>query len=253
MLLYPWYWGIWCSTKTLRQKMESQLGCRYSSLLQLPYFDPIHMLVIDPMHNLYLGTAKYILHRVWISKGILNTKHIAEVNNRISSLRIPPNVRFSCLPADIQSSTSFTAEQWMLWVNHYSLFCFYDLLPSNQFDCWNHFVLASRLMCKRQLSSTEISVADALLLQFCRRYESIYGTECVTPNIHMHCHLVDCVKEFGPMSTFWCFSFGCLNGVRGDQPTNNRSIELQFMQRFLNDNSHYQLLSTMPVVLNVRI
>ena len=42
-----------------RAKLESKHGCRYSSLLQLPYFDPSRMLVIDPMHNLFLGSAKH--------------------------------------------------------------------------------------------------------------------------------------------------------------------------------------------------
>ena len=40
-----------CSTKTARAIEESRLGCRYSVLLKLPYFNPIRMLVIDPMHN----------------------------------------------------------------------------------------------------------------------------------------------------------------------------------------------------------
>ena len=48
------------SSKSERQQKESQLGCRYSCFLQLPYFDAVCMLIIDPMHNLYLGTAKYI-------------------------------------------------------------------------------------------------------------------------------------------------------------------------------------------------
>ena len=44
-----------CSTVTDRNRLESQLGCRYSALLDLPYFNPPVMLAIDPMHNLYLS------------------------------------------------------------------------------------------------------------------------------------------------------------------------------------------------------
>ena len=54
-----------CSTKTEKQRKESELGCRYSCLLQLPYFDVVRMLIIDPMHNLYLGTAKHIFRQIW--------------------------------------------------------------------------------------------------------------------------------------------------------------------------------------------
>ena len=48
-------------TKSDRNKAESESGCCYSVLLKLPYFDAPHMLIIDPMHNLFLGSAKHFL------------------------------------------------------------------------------------------------------------------------------------------------------------------------------------------------
>lgn len=50
-----------CKSKTAQSKKESEFGCRYSELLKLPYFDPIRMLLIDPMHCLFLGVAKYVM------------------------------------------------------------------------------------------------------------------------------------------------------------------------------------------------
>ncbi len=67
----------------------------------------------------------------------------------------------------------------------------------------------------------------------------------------MHAHLVECVREFGPISSFWCFSFERMNGILGNEPTNNRSIELQFMQRFVSDNSHFQLVTSQPDTLEI--
>ena len=43
-----------CVTKTSKIHAESSAGCRYSSLLELSYFDAPRMLCIDPMHNLFL-------------------------------------------------------------------------------------------------------------------------------------------------------------------------------------------------------
>lgn len=48
------------------------------------------------------------------------------------------------------------------------------------------------------------------------------------------------------MSCFWLFSFKRFNGILGNEPTNNRSIEIQLMSRFMKDNSHFQLLSSVP-------
>lgn len=49
-----------CKSKSSRAKLLTELGCRCSALLDLPYFDPIRMHVIDPMHNLFLGSGKQI-------------------------------------------------------------------------------------------------------------------------------------------------------------------------------------------------
>jgi len=49
-----------CTSGTQRNKKELELGCSYSVLLDLPYYRPIEMLLIDGMHNLYLGIAKHL-------------------------------------------------------------------------------------------------------------------------------------------------------------------------------------------------
>lgn len=59
------------TTKAEQVRLESALGCRYSELVKLPYFDAPKMLVVDPMHNLFLGTAKHFLKSVWMQKVII--------------------------------------------------------------------------------------------------------------------------------------------------------------------------------------
>ena len=51
-------------TQSARKAIEREYGCRYSVLLELPYFDPVVMCIVDPMHNLLLGTAKHVMP-VW--------------------------------------------------------------------------------------------------------------------------------------------------------------------------------------------
>ena len=227
-------------TKTGRAKKESELGCCYSSLLELPYFDPVKMLAIDPMH---IGTAKHIFLKVWLKRNLLDTCSISIINNRIRSLNKPSEVSFGKLPATMEHARQFTAEQWLSWVNYYSLYCLHNLLPADHIECWRHFVLASRLLCKHELSADDIQVADCLLVRFCKKFQELYTPSAVTLNIHLHAHLAECILDFGPISTFWLFSFERFNRLLGEEPTNNRSIEIQMMQRFINDNSHFQMLS----------
>lgn len=233
-----------CSSKTQRNKKESELGCRYSVLLKLPYFDPVKMAIIDPMHNLYLGTAKYIFLKIWMVNSLQDRNVVAEVERRVTSITVPASVRFSRIPSP--TNNSLTAEQWMIWVNYYSIFCMHDILTKEEMDCWRTFVLASRLLSLPSLSKEDISLADKLLLTFCQRFERLHGPSSVTPNMHMHGHLIECVKDFGPLSSFWLFSFERFNGLLGDLPTNNCLIEMQVMKRFVSDSFYLQLLSCNP-------
>lgn len=76
-------------------------------------------------------------------------------------------------------------------------------------------------------------------MKFCQSIESLFGSSAVTPNMHMHAHLKEVVKDFGPVYAFWLFSYERYNGILGHQPNNNKSIETQLMNRFMSDNKAY--------------
>lgn len=51
-----------------QQRLYSELGARYSVLQELEYFDCIRYFVVDPMNNLYLGTAEHMMKNVWLNE-----------------------------------------------------------------------------------------------------------------------------------------------------------------------------------------
>lgn len=71
-----------CSTVTER---KSLYGCRYTVFLDLPYFDPVRMTIIDPMHNLYLGSAITL----WIEEGLITSKDMCLIQSRVDSVQAP--------------------------------------------------------------------------------------------------------------------------------------------------------------------
>ena len=73
-----------CTSKSDLKRCEVQVGCRYSSLLKLPYFDPPTMLVIDSMHNLFLGIAKHFVKRVFIDKQIIRDSEFDVIQDRVN-------------------------------------------------------------------------------------------------------------------------------------------------------------------------
>lgn len=223
-----------CKTKSELSRRESELGCRNSIMLKLPYFSPTRFLAIDPMHNLFLGTGKHML-TLWSDNGLLTKHHFNCIQEFVDRMTVPSDV--GRIPLKISSGfAGFKADQFKNWITIYSIPALYQILPSDDFECWRHFVLACRILCQHSLTAVDLTKADALLMQFCKRVQRMYGEDAIKPNMHFHGHLKDVILDYGPIQEFWCFSFERYNGILGNQHTNNRAIEPQLMQQFLLDN-----------------
>ena len=97
-------------TQELRNAKESSYGTRYSELLRLPYFDCIRFIIVDPMHNLFLGTAKRMIE-IWLELSVLTQADLEHVQNKVDASNVPSYL--GRLPFKIAKSFSgFTAEQW---------------------------------------------------------------------------------------------------------------------------------------------
>ena len=233
------------TTITQQTELESKLGCRYSALLELPYFDPVRMTIIDPMHNMFLGTTKHMLKNIWMKKSLVNDADLFAIQGIIDIMELPSYI--GRIPYKIASSaSSFTADQFKSWTCYFSIICLHDILPQDHVRCWQCFVLAARILCQMSVTHTEIELADALLLKFCRQVESLYGKSVITPNMHLHCHFKQCLLDYGPVHNLWHFAYERYNGILECYPTNHRSLEVQLMRRFFREFYQSLSLSHMP-------
>lgn len=191
------------STHTRREELEKKYGCRYSCLLKLPYYDAIRMsTIVDPLHNMYLGTAKHILKSTWLRT--LSDRDLRLIQSRVDQTLVSGDI--GRIPRKIASNFStFTGDQWKNWTNLFSLIVLRGFLVGDHLECWRHFVLASRIICSPTITKTQLIVADTLLLRFCERVVRLYGEKIATPNMHLHCHLRECIEDYGPVHSFWCF------------------------------------------------
>lgn len=219
------------NTKTGIRNSESMYGIRYSTLLLLPYFDPVRFTVVDVMHNLFLGTGKHMF-KLWLSLNLLTKENLLEMERMISTFSVPNYL--GRLPINISSNYGgYTAAQWQSWITLYSPVVLKDMLPNEHYQCWLLFVRACSLLSRRVISKNDIATADLLLLNFCKKHELLYGKETCTPNLHLHLHLKDCLLDYGPSHTFWCFAFERCNGILGSFDTNKKAIETQIMRKFV--------------------
>ena len=142
---------------------------------------------------------------VWVSKELISKTHFQIIQQTVDSFTTPSDV--GRIPSKIASGFSgFTAEQWRNWTLIYSLCSLKGILPHRHYDCWLLFVKAVSILCQRQVTITEVERGDALLMDFCEVFESLYGKEQYTINLHLHAHLKECILDFGPVYSFWLFS-----------------------------------------------
>ena len=189
-----------CKTKTKQKEEEARYDCRYSCLLELSYFDAPRMLCIDPMHSLFLGTGKHMI-TVWENQGYLPRKEFESIQEFINSMTVP--LEIGRIPLKIASGFSgFKADQFKNWITIYSIPALFQILPPEHLECWRHYVLVCRILCKHCMSKSDIELAHHLLLCFFTKVECFYGKEVISPNMHGSAHLQEIYLDYGPSQEF---------------------------------------------------
>ena len=150
------------TSSSQRKKLESTLGVRYTESLRLPYYDCVRFVVIDPIHNLLLGTAKCLFHK-WIELGLLKQDDLNKIQNHINEIVVPPDI--GRIPNKIESGSSgMTAEE--LDAGIFAIH-FIHCIAKNTLRLLMIFVAACRLMCARTISRHELK--GTKFVSLCRK------------------------------------------------------------------------------------
>jgi hypothetical protein len=179
-------------------------------LVQLEYMNLISFTVVDPLHNLWLGTAKYFFKNILCET--LSETQLLEVQAIVDNTKMPSDL--GSIPLKIASGfCSFTANQWEIWTMYYALACLYNRVDQKVYNVWRLIVEACHLYCKPVISVLDVKCAHEQIMTFCREFEKLYSSKRVTCNMHLHTHLIENILSFGPVQVFWLYSLQRSNGV----------------------------------------
>jgi hypothetical protein len=205
-----------CKSNAERGRFVKENGVRWSEILRLPYFDLIRFLVVDPMHCLFLGIAKWITKRIWIDEGILTEKDLQSIQKKMNGFEIPSDL--GRIPGKIhcgEGFSNFTADQWRNFFLIYATVVLWDHLPAKDRKILTYFVRVCTILVKRIVEVGDMKEAHEELIKIIKLIEEHYGEGKITPNLHLSLHLCECSYDYGPLYSFWCFSFERMNGVLG--------------------------------------
>lgn len=217
--------------------VEQTNGTRWSSLHKLPYFDAPNFTVVEPMHNLYLGTVKTVV-TMWVETGMLSNNDIKKAKKFFGSENYIVQNKESVSSVLRKMTVGkgfkyFKAAEWRVWALTMAEVHLRSSLPIKVFDHFMLLMKALKALDKSSVSGSEVELAHGFLLQFCQEFEGVYG-KTGTPNMHAHLHLKKCVEMYGPLPCFWGFHFERYNGVMKNLGNNHRKgIEMTFVRKML--------------------
>jgi hypothetical protein len=206
-----------CNSDADRKRFVKQTGVRWSELLRLPYFDPIRFLTVDPMHCLFLGIAKWIVKRIWVDENVLTPDVLKSIQRKMNQVQVPADL--GRIPRKIdcgEGFSNFTADQWRTFFTIYATTSLWEYLSGIDRTILTHFVRVCSILVSRILELDSVQEANERLIKIVELIEEKYGRDKITPNLHLSLHLKECSSDFGPLYTFWCFSFERMNGVLGN-------------------------------------
>lgn len=185
------------------------------------------------MHNIFLGLAKHTV-KIWKEKGILQSNQFVQLQTKADMITTPTGI--GRIPRKLESNfSSFTADEWKNWILIFSVHTLKGVVDEQHYKCWCLLVDSCVLLCQYIITEQQINQAHVHLVEFCQQFEILYGSECCTPNMHLACHLKECLLDFGPFSAFWCFPFerynGILEGISKSWMQPEKQMFLKFSQK----------------------
>ena len=118
--------------------------------MHLPYYDCIRYAIIDPMHNLLLGTPKRLLTKQWVNDNLLTKAALEHIQNLVKNCHVPCGV--GQIPYKISSSLKLTADEWKNWTLLFSPIALHNYLPPDDFNCWELYISACNIYCSSILT-----------------------------------------------------------------------------------------------------
>ena len=119
--------------------------------MMLPHFDCVRY-VIDPMYNLFLGTAKHLMKNIWLDgdNPVVNRINLANIQSNLDSVKAPSSI--GRMPRKIKNSHGgFTADQWKTWTTIFFSLWPLECVNSNRLGQFFSIPKKRRKHCKSQI------------------------------------------------------------------------------------------------------
>lgn len=127
------------------------------------------------------------------------------INNRLLSISSPKIITRT--PRPLTERKLWRASEWRSWFLFYSLTCLRGILPNKYLRHWSLFVITINILLQDSITHTALTKAKSLVVKFVVKFQSFYGKQSMTYNVHLLLHLCQSVENYGPLWAHNTFPF----------------------------------------------
>lgn len=180
-----------------------------STLMNLNYFDLGKCMSAESMHLLYLGAIRQYTELLlsacdkpyYIGSPVIK----AMINARLLCFQNPQLITRSPRPIDLINL--WKASEWRSWLLFYCLICLKGILPKKYLVHLAKLVAAIEIRLGSSISQEDLNRAHNLLVEFVVYFQEYFGKDQMTYSIHLLLHLVQNVRNLGPLFVHDAFCF----------------------------------------------
>lgn len=227
-----------------------------SCLVALEDFDLVNGFTIDYMHNVLLGVFKSLLN-FWLDPAFKKEMfYIKKKNKLILDVRLLSIRKCSFISRPIRSISklaNFKANELRSLLLFYLPSCLVGLLPAKYIDHLQILSSSIYRLLKSQINHNELNSIEENLNQFVAKYQFFYGKQSMTMNIHLITHIVESVRNNGPLWTTSMFAFESNNGNLLKMFNGTRDLLQQISTKYMLKHEQHVKSSSAANVIDKRI
>lgn len=223
----------------LNQRFRGLKGI--SPLLNLPSFNIVDGVAVEPMHAISLGVFRNILSRGLLQGDLIRLRETGidrnvlrkEMSSRLVSISVPSE--FTRQPRDFDQLKHWKSSEFDSFLAYFIYVTLKGLLKAHVI---NHLCCLSRIYYLSHVgpgdgdSRAEIS---NLVEEFQVGCDSIYGKNFLTYNLHILSHLADSIENLGPNSNMSSYPLEDYMGIIKEKVHRYSNIGPSLIRFFMSD------------------
>lgn len=194
---------------SFRQKLQEDHHIGTSIIEQLPNFNIIKSFVIDPMHLLYLGVVKKLIH-LWVNgrpPSKLQYKNIVNISDLLVSLKEQIPCEFNRKSRALGEYKRWKATEFRQFLLYTGPVVLKKVLNNDMYLNFITLHMAVTILSNHHLQSQFIHQSENCFKYFFQTFLILYGKDNASHNVHNVLHLANDARFFGVLDKFSAFHF----------------------------------------------